>query len=48
MEDGGWRGGGSYKLDVICEPALSADELNNGEELKGLPATVNLRPLLLR
>lgn len=36
---------GGYRLDVICELVLSADELNNGEELKGLLSTVNLWPL---
>lgn len=35
----------AYRLDVICELVLSADELNNGQELKGLLATVNLWPL---
>ncbi len=31
---------------MICELVLSADdELNNGEELKGLLATANLWPL---
>lgn len=35
----------SYRLDVICEAVLSADELNNGQEMKGLLATVNLRSL---
>ena len=28
-----------------CERVLSVDELNNGEELKGLLVTANLRPL---
>lgn len=37
--------GWAYRLDVICELVLSADELNNGQELKGLLATVNLWPL---
>lgn len=42
----GGRGVGrwAYRLDVICEPVLSADELNNGQELKGLVGAVNLRP----
>lgn len=35
----------AYRFDVICEPVLSADELNNGQEPKGLLATVNLWPL---
>lgn len=44
MEAGG---GGGYRLEVmICALVLSADdELNNGEELKGLLATANLWPL---
>lgn len=44
MEAGG---GGGYRLEaMICALVLSADdELNNGEELKGLLATANLWPL---
>lgn len=44
MEAGG---GGGYRLEVlICALVLSADdELNNGEELKGLLAIANLWPL---
>lgn len=42
--------GVGYRLEVmICEPVLSADdELNNGEELKGLAAAANLWPPPLR
>lgn len=42
--DGGW---GHYRLEVSnCELVCAADdELNNGEELKGLLATGNLWPL---
>lgn len=44
--DGGRKGGGG--LDVTnCALVLSSDdELNNGEGLKGLPATANLWPLI--
>lgn len=42
---GGGAGRGAYRLDVLREAALSADELNNGQELKGLLVTVNLWPL---
>lgn len=41
---------GGYRLEVmIRELVLSSDdELNNGEELKGLAAAANLRPPQLR
>lgn len=42
---GGGAGRWAYRLDVLREAVLSADELNNGQELKGLLVTVNLWPL---
>lgn len=50
VDQGQGEGGGGYRLEVmICELVLWADdELNNGEELKGLAAAANLWPPHLR